>query len=92
MEYTIIVTELSTLPSGKYQVRVDGRIKTMHEVLLDEQDYLRLKKPVETPEQLLERSFQFLLEREPNTSILSEFNLMLINTYFPEYEQVMKNG
>jgi len=64
----------------------------MHEVLLDEQDYLRLKKPVETPEQLLERSFQFLLEREPNTSILSEFNLMLINTYFPEYEQVMKNG
>ena len=37
---------------------------------------------------LVRRSFQFLLEREPNTSITSilrEFDLSAIERYFPEY-------
>jgi hypothetical protein len=38
------------------------------------------------PETLVERSFEFLLEREGNTSILSSFDLPLIGQYFPEYE------
>jgi hypothetical protein len=42
-----------------------------------------------TPEELIERSFEFLLEREPNTSILRRFDLPVIQTYFPEYERVM---
>ena len=37
--------------------------------------------------QLLEASFRFLLEREPNTSILLRFKLGVINNYFPEYER-----
>ena len=39
------------------------------------------------PEELLRASFEFLLEREPNTSILSSFDLPVIGKYFPEYEQ-----
>jgi len=38
-------------------------------------------------EELLAKSFEFLLEREPNTSILSSFDLPVIGRYFPEYEQ-----
>ena len=34
---------------------------------------------------LVARSFEFLLEREPNTSILREFDLSTIERYFPEY-------
>jgi len=34
---------------------------------------------------LVRRSFDFLLEREPNTSILREFDLSTIERYFPEY-------
>ncbi len=34
---------------------------------------------------LVRRSFEFLLAREPNTSILREFNLGVIERYFPEY-------
>ncbi len=34
---------------------------------------------------LVHRSFEFLLEREPNTSILREFDLSEIERYFPEY-------
>ena len=34
---------------------------------------------------LVSRSFDFLLAREPNTSILREFDLSTIERYFPEY-------
>ncbi|MEP6693532.1 MAG: hypothetical protein ABJB39_02690 [Chloroflexota bacterium] len=39
---------------------------------------------------LLRRSIEFLLEREPNTSILREFDLGTIERYFPEYAAAMK--
>ena len=44
-----------------------------------------------TKEELLKFSFNFLLERESNTSILSSFELRLISKYFPEYENSVKN-
>jgi hypothetical protein len=36
---------------------------------------------------VVRESFAFLLEREPNTSILGEFSLDVISRYFPEYSQ-----
>lgn len=39
---------------------------------------------------LLRRSFEFMLDRESNTSILREFDLGDIERYFPEYAAVMK--
>jgi hypothetical protein len=41
-------------------------------------------------ESLLEKSFEFLLEREPNTSILRSFELSIIGQYFSEYERVIR--
>ena len=43
-----------------------------------------------TAETLVEKSFEFLLEREPNTSILRRFDLPVIQSYFPEYEQTIR--
>ena len=40
---------------------------------------------------LIIKSFEFLLERESNQSILSEFNLEIIENYFPEYPKLIKN-
>jgi hypothetical protein len=37
------------------------------------------------PEKLVRASFEFLLEREPATSILPEFSLDVISQYFPSY-------
>ena len=37
------------------------------------------------PEELVRVSFEFLLEREPATSILREFSLDVISQYFPSY-------
>jgi hypothetical protein len=37
------------------------------------------------PDELVRASFDFLLEREPATSILRQFSLDVISHYFPEY-------
>jgi hypothetical protein len=42
-----------------------------------------------TVEDLVERSFTFLLEREPASSILREFQLTDVERYFPEYPRVI---
>ena len=36
---------------------------------------------------LVTRSFEFLLEREPASAILREFDLGVIQRYFPEFDQ-----
>jgi hypothetical protein len=40
---------------------------------------------------LLERSFRFLLEREPKDSIMQTFDLPTIERYFPEYPEIIKS-
>lgn len=43
----------------------------------------------QTPEELIRRSFEFLLQRESKESILREFDLSVIQRYFPEYDQAI---
>lgn len=45
-----------------------------------------------TPEELIRRSFRFLLEREPKESILPRFAITDIARYFPEYEEQARRG
>jgi hypothetical protein len=39
---------------------------------------------------LVRRSFEFLLAREPNTSILREFDLSAIERYFPDFAREIR--
>ena len=73
-----------------FQVSVGGRTPTQHTVLLPRDYYEKLTGGRPSPELLVERSFEFLLQREPNSSILRRFELQVIQTYFPEYEKSMK--
>lgn len=41
-------------------------------------------------EDLVRRSFDFLLEREPPSSILRTFDLLVIERYFPEYDRLIR--
>jgi len=43
-----------------------------------------------SPEILIERSFKFLLDREPASMILRSFDLPVIERYFPDYPQVIR--
>jgi hypothetical protein len=69
-------------------VRVrDDRSTSEHEVTVDEIDLPAALDGAETPdvERLVERTFRFLLEREPKESILRRFELPVVARYFPEY-------
>ena len=43
-----------------------------------------------SPQALVSRSFDFLLEREPPQSILSRFHLADIQHYFPDFDQTLR--
>ena len=73
-----------------FSVTVKGRITTDHRVTVDRRYYQKLTGGRVSPQKLVEKSFEFLLERESNTHILASFDLPVIGQYFPEYEQVIK--
>ena len=43
-----------------------------------------------TATELIEASFEFLLEREPKEAILGRFEISVIERYFPEYPGVIR--
>ncbi len=65
----------------------EGGSQTSHRVTLTGTAYERLAGGACTPEELVRKSFEFLLEREAKGSILGEFDLTVISRYFPEYER-----
>lgn len=69
-----------------FKVTVSDGTTTTHTVTVSRAYYEKLTRNRVTPEVLVEKSFEFLLERESNTSILRSFDLPLIGHYFPEYE------
>lgn len=53
--------------------------------------YQEISKERCSPEDLVKKSFLFLLDKEPPESILREFELKTIENFFPEYkEKVME--
>ena len=69
----------------------DDNGQTEHLVTVRKDTYLKLTGKQHTPEELVTKSFEFLLERESKESILREFTLDTIGQYFPEWEkEIMK--
>jgi hypothetical protein len=64
----------------------DGGSATSHHVTMSADDFDRLGSNHGSPEDLVLVCFEFLLEREPKESILSEFDVTVIGRYFPEFE------
>jgi hypothetical protein len=83
----IIVKELD---SSTYQVSVQAQSTTVHIVTVRSEYVSSLLKPNESVPNLVKRSFEFLLRRESNTSILRSFDLSVIGRYFPEYEREIR--
>ena len=83
--------EVEKLDASKFRVRViEPGSESTHQVTLDAQDHAKLAGDASTPEELIRKSFEFLLERERKESILGRFDLPVIGRYFPEYEREMK--
>lgn len=70
---------------------IEGDTKTTHNVSVNKSDHERLSGGRVIPEELVEKSFIFLLRRESKESILRKFNITKISHYFPEYEKEIKD-
>lgn len=57
------------------------------EVGVTEEELANLEPGAGDATELVRRSFEFLLAREPKESILPSFGLSTIARYFPEYER-----
>jgi len=83
--------EIERIGDEEFQVLVtDGQSSTSHRVTLKRTDCRRLTAGKIEPEELVRRSFGFLLEKEPKESILARFDLTVIGRYFPDFERVIQ--
>ena len=79
------------LNDQQFRVEVDdGSSRTTHTVTASSEALQRYGEGAQ-PEILIEKSFEFLLEREPQESILRSFDLPVIERYFPEYPQNIRS-
>lgn len=78
------------LDETTWEVTVQGRTPTTHLVTVLPAYAEKLVGKNVPIDRLVSRSFDFLLEREPNTSILRKFDLTVISRYFPEYERTIR--
>ena len=84
--------EVERIGEGRYRVTVEeGGSRTEHAVTVREDYYQKLTGGTITPEELVRKSFEFLLEREPKESILSSFDLPVLQRYFSSYERVIRS-
>ena len=68
-----------------FEVVVTTQSTTTHLVTVSDAIHIKLTNGKISKETLLEKSVEFLLAREPNTSILSQFKIEVISQYFPDY-------
>jgi hypothetical protein len=72
----------------RYEVKItesDGSgSKTTHLITMDKGYYMNLTERGRIiPEEFIKKSFELLLERESKDSILQQFDIAMINDYFP---------
>ncbi len=91
--YEVMRIEISTIqldyasPGLTFEVSVEDH---SYRVVVPEDYWLELTNEKIPPEELVKKSFEFLLEREKPGAILPAFDLPLIGHYFPEYEEAMR--
>jgi hypothetical protein len=92
MDPVIIKSIVETPSAWRFNVAIGtDPDTTRHKVVLNKKYWRDLTQETITPEQLIIKSFLFLLAREKKESILNSFNLPIIGTFFPEYEEEITN-
>jgi hypothetical protein len=82
----------SESPGPPYVFRVEikeGTSSSKHRVTLSESSYRELTGGAHSPEECVRLAFRFLLDREPKESILSKFDVDVIEKYFPDFRREM---
>ena len=78
--------DIKPLDDHSFEVLVQASSTTTHIVTVKPEYAEKLTGNRVSTTILIKKSFEFLLERESNSSILRSFDLAVIARYFPEYE------
>ena len=81
---------VEAIDNNSFKVSVTKDSSTEHLVLLSDRLHQDVTNNKLTKTELITHSFEFLLKRESNQSILKKFNLEVISQYFPEYIEEIK--
>ena len=76
---------IKKLSDDVFEVTVAETSTTTHTVTVTDATLTDLTDNNVTKTQLIEFSLNFLLDKEPNTSILSSFDINVISRYFSNY-------
>jgi hypothetical protein len=86
----VAVIEIEKKNQNELMVLVrEKETQSQRPVTLDDTYYQFLTRGRISKEDLIRKSFQFLLDRESKESILRSSNLQMIKRYFPEYGEEM---
>ena len=83
---------IQKISADEFLVTVNKNIVTNHIVFVTDAAHKKFSNGVLTKEQLLKKSFLFLLQKEEQTSVLKQFYLEDIEDYFPEFSNIAKIG
>jgi len=82
---------INSIGPRRFHVQVregDGTARHYH-VTVPENLLAELQLPKKDLDKVVRESFVFLLEREPASSIMRDFSLDVISSYFPEYKETL---
>ena len=82
--------KITEIEKDKFLVEVSHNVKSSHNVVISDKVYQELTDSMISKYELLEKSFAFLLDREPNTSILTNFEIQIISHYFSDYTNCVR--
>ena len=81
---------VEAIDNNSFKVSVTEDSSTEHIVLLSDRFHQDVTNNKLSKTELITHSFEFLLKRESNQSILKKFDLEVISQYFPEYIDEIK--
>ena len=81
---------VEAIDNNSFKVSVIKDSSTEHIALLSDRFHQDVTNNKLTKTELITHSFEFLLKKESNQSILKKFNLEVISQYFPEYIDEIK--
>ena len=86
-----MMIKISQSGNDIFEVVVVGDTTTCHEVIVTDKVLLELTNNLVSKKDLLDFSFNFLLRKEPNTSIMTSFEISIIGQFFKEYKNEVRS-
>ena len=86
----MVAIKITEIKKNNFLVEVNDKVKTSHNEVIHDKVYKQLTNGLISKCELLEKSFEFLLDREPNTSILTNFEIQIISHYFSDYTNCVR--